>query len=579
MSDEKINLIDNDSQNHKYEDLTCKYNAEQPMLDDIHELYACYGGDQEEYKAILSDIMNNSFVITHKPPLSDKQKLIEKFLSAKFNRSSQYEIPAQYVKLNVAICNLSVIRCISAISNKSAISYLSSCITAKIAKKESLCNKLAIMDIIDVILTEIVEDSNVQAFYGNQLFDPVTYIAMVSHVICTADDGIHFLLMSLDVYLNKALFKGAFRYIYQSAILSQICQHTDGGRFVVNSFANELLSGRTLTKIEMEIIEEYSASSFSNIGKKHLQKDAYDRIQKTFDTLGFYENKNSTVLKTITYYSMTKSIIEAVDYLKLKFPNFIEVIDFVVKHAIIYLINGKPFHFPPICLKGPSGTGKTVFCHALAEALDLPKLPIHSTQITCGSVLTGLQKTWGTASQGLVTQLIGDAEIINPMVFIDEFQGVLDKKYDNGMPVDTVLNNLLDPTEAKHHVDGCTRCPVDLSHVSWIFAANHLNGITESLKRRIRVFEIERPNSSEAPTIARNLYSDSIKEMHMDAIISAAIDDLTLQKVLLKIHANVDYRSIKSWLKDVIMEFSIENLDIVRAATAPSIKVPLKYFI
>jgi flagellar biosynthesis GTPase FlhF len=563
-------------------------NSQKQVFLDINDIYiasvnhddSSNWGYRDDFKAMSEKIIKHDFNIGIKAQRQRPQNIAKNFIIKHFDWMLPTNLKQNYKHVESTLFKLSIEGYKATATTDTAAAFLAACITYKIAKLESQANKIAIAKDIKSTIMIIVDDDKVKTFYHSVEGSASAYLLMLAYAICTQDDESFGLRMGMDFYFDRDQFNTALSSLFCSAMISNITHKPQAGLFVLHMYKNKLMKANPqLSELEKQLIAEYNSSELTPIIPPVLSKtNIVSDTNQLYGTFKFYWTKDENEAKDIFFELMTKEKVQKITNMKLEFPNFHEVLGFIEQQAKLSLINQKPFNFPPICLKGPSGTGKTAFCIKLAVTLSLPKLLIHSAQITCGSILTGLQKTWNSSSQGMVTQLVNDTSRINPIVFIDEFHGLINKPYSNGIPAENALNSLLDPAEAKNFVDGCTRCPVDLSRVSWIFAANHLNGLDEALKKRIRVFDIEQPKSSDTPIIARNLYKDAISEMDVSNKISFTLDELSLQAIVMKIQKGMDYRTAKNWLKDVVMTYSMDNFETVHDANKAELIVPLKYF-
>ena len=76
---------------------------------------------------------------------------------------------------------------------------------------------------------------------------------------------------------------------------------------------------------------------------------------------------------------------------------------------------------PPLILSGPPGIGKSAWARHLAELLGVPVIQIDVGAAQSGAFsLVGVERGWGTAGMGMLTQTILTERIANPVVIVDE---------------------------------------------------------------------------------------------------------------------------------------------------------------
>lgn len=538
-----------------------------------------------DFATMLSAIKNHDFIEARWFPSLDKKgddkfsvlKIFEKHLGIS---GSPESVPC-YKETRDAMRLTTPKRDISIADEITAIYFLASIIAHNIAMHDEDSALKESTKSIATIITDILSKPRIHTMCYKSPNSRENSLVALAYLISIRKDCKLNVQMALEFKYDKAYFESAVAFMMLAGIIGMVLSRDDYATHIINLMKMNMdTNPRAFTDDEMEMIKNYLPVRLQpSVAKEPTSEEIWKKENVVeYASYLFKDKYVDEEVVDITYTKTTLKTVDKVNQLRCKHPNFTKVIDLVEKNLKLAIITKQPFKIPPICLRGPSGTGKTVFANALSECLEIPKLSIHANQITCGSILTGLQRTWGSATQGLITNMIQDCKKINPIVVVDEFSIMLDRAYQtNGMAPEAALLNLLDPNEAKNFVDGYSREEIDLSHVSWIFATNHLNGISEPLRKRLHIFDIAPPSPSDADVIAKNIFIDAIRELSLETKIDAQLSDIGLQIIIEKVKDKEDFRTIKKEIKDAILEFAMENLEHFEAKDCDKLSMPPRY--
>jgi ATP-dependent Lon protease len=173
--------------------------------------------------------------------------------------------------------------------------------------------------------------------------------------------------------------------------------------------------------------------------------------------------------------------------MRIEFPNFLEVIDYISRYAEIAWHTDGVLRFAPILLTGPAGIGKTRFAERFASwsASSFHRIAIASSQN--GSELSGSSSFWSNAAPGIIFNTLIQGNFANPLIFLDEIdKASTDSRYD----ALGALYVLLEPSSAAKFQDQCYRLPLNASNISYIAACNYPESIPHPIRTRFREFEI-----------------------------------------------------------------------------------------
>ena len=180
------------------------------------------------------------------------------------------------------------------------------------------------------------------------------------------------------------------------------------------------------------------------------------------------------------------------------------VLDALFAHNI-----GLTTKFPPLCLSGPPGVGKTAFATALADALGLPSLVISAAGMDDpDTFFRGFSRTYRGSLPGFFVTGFAMCECINPVIVIDEIDK--EAKGNSKGTVQNVLLQILDPVQNKIFRDRFLDLPLDVGNAFYITTANDLKNVIEPLQDRMVVIHIPNYSQKELLAMANGIIWESI---------------------------------------------------------------------
>jgi ATP-dependent Lon protease len=184
---------------------------------------------------------------------------------------------------------------------------------------------------------------------------------------------------------------------------------------------------------------------------------------------------------------------------------------------------------PIICFVGPPGVGKTSLGQSIARTMGRKFERLSLGGLHDEAELRGHRRTYIGAMPGRILQSLRRAEVINPIIMLDE----VDKLGSDfrGDP-SAALMEILDPAQNKEFRDNYLNLPYNLSKVMFITTANTLEGIPRPLLDRMEIMEVSGYSDMEKSAIARNYL---IPRQRNDAGLSEEqldINDATLSLII-----------------------------------------------
>ncbi|MCA9375393.1 AAA family ATPase [Candidatus Dojkabacteria bacterium] len=166
---------------------------------------------------------------------------------------------------------------------------------------------------------------------------------------------------------------------------------------------------------------------------------------------------------------------------------------------------------PVLAFVGVQGGGKTSLAKAIASALGRPFYRISLGAVGKPSELRGTPSSSIDSQPGQIVRALANAECMNPVVLLDEFDKV---SGDDGLRTDlmAILLEIMDPEQNKNFRDWYLDYPVDLSKILFIATANRFTTITRELLDRLEIIEFPDYTIDEKVQIAKKyLFKKSLR--------------------------------------------------------------------
>ncbi|TWX46356.1 AAA family ATPase [Colwellia hornerae] len=187
------------------------------------------------------------------------------------------------------------------------------------------------------------------------------------------------------------------------------------------------------------------------------------------------------------------------------FPNFTQVIEFLMGCLTESFITNLPLDLPVINFDGCPGIGKSQFSIEFASlfGLDFNTMPV--TSMGDKFELIGAHKTWNNASIGSFSKiLLLKNDSFQPFVLIDELCMVKSIGERNLVPT---LLSLFESEQSQSVTENFLGFNVNFSGFIIFTTTNDIDNLVPALRSRIISFSIQKPTIEQMKTIGANIYT------------------------------------------------------------------------
>lgn len=243
----------------------------------------------------------------------------------------------------------------------------------------------------------------------------------------------------------------------------------------------------------------------------------------------------------------------------------------IIEHLAVLALKND-MKSPILCLYGPPGVGKTSLGKSIASSLNRKYVRVSLGGLHDEAEIRGHRRTYIGAMPGRIIDGIKKAGTSNPVFILDEIDKV-GNDY-KGDP-ESALLEVLDPEQNKNFHDNFLDVDYDLSKVMFIATANDISKVSEPLRDRMELIEVNGYIEEEKEQIAlKHLIPKNLEETGLKGK-KIKFDKDALQFIIEKYTAESGVRGLEKQINHVFRKIAtkvVEGKDFNNVVTKDDVK-------
>jgi len=227
-----------------------------------------------------------------------------------------------------------------------------------------------------------------------------------------------------------------------------------------------------------------------------------------------------------------------------EFPHAVGTIDALLRDVT----PGTPIRFQPSVILGDPGGGKSRLARRLLDLLGIGWSAMDAAT-TADHGITGCPRRWSSGYPSLPILAVERYAIANPGIVVDEIEKAGNSRAGS---IHDPLLSLLEQGTAKSWRDQFLDTEVDVSHVTWVFTANSLDGIPGPLRNRLRILRMPRPGREHVPVIAAQVLRELLETRGIDLPWEPPLDGEEIAAILGAVGEEVSVRDLQRYVAGIL---------------------------
>jgi ATP-dependent Lon protease len=208
-----------------------------------------------------------------------------------------------------------------------------------------------------------------------------------------------------------------------------------------------------------------------------------------------------------------------------------------------------------ICLVGPPGVGKTSVGKSIARALNREFYRFSVGGMRDEAEIKGHRRTYIGAMPGKMVQALKFAEVMNPIIMIDEIDK-MGASY-HGDPAAALLE-VLDPEQNKEFLDHYLDVRCDLSDILFLVTANTLDTIPEPLRDRMDILRLSGYILEEKIEIAKKYLIPRNRKMMGLRASDVTFTQKAIHQIIDGYAREAGVRSLEGFIKKILRKVALK---------------------
>ncbi|MFC4171634.1 hypothetical protein ACFOYU_06135 [Microvirga sp. GCM10011540] len=208
----------------------------------------------------------------------------------------------------------------------------------------------------------------------------------------------------------------------------------------------------------------------------------------------------------------------------------------------------QPIRLRPTVLLGDPGGGKSRLARRLLEELGIPVGTLDAAT-TADHGVTGSPRRWASGYPSMPVTLIERHGTASVGVIVDELEKA---GRTTAGSIHEPLLSLLEKSTAAAWRDQYLDAEVDVSHVTWLFTANGLEGIPLPLRNRVRILRLPLPGREHVPALAARVMRDLLADQGIDPAWELPLDGEEIAALQQVCGEEVSVRTLQRYVEGIL---------------------------